>query len=176
MPSCSTCGLSVSETAAFCPICGTPMGRPASRPGTPSPSPAARPAEWPTPPQAQPLRRPAPTTLGEAIWAHRLALGILVAIAIIVVGGFTLLRFVEPRPYTMAKFDQIHRGMTLDQVEAVLGTPTKLHTFTNTKYAFFRDWDNPDGSGIEVEFHRESLDVPIPQAQVVAVTHTSGLR
>jgi hypothetical protein len=105
-----------------------------------------------------------------------LALGILSGIVILVVGGFGLLRFVEPRPYTMAKFDQIHRGLTLGQVETVLGTPTKLHTFTNTNYAFFRDWDNPDGSGIEVEFHRESLDVPISQAQVVAAVHTSGLR
>ena len=68
-------------------------------------------------------------------------------------------------PYTLAKYDEVQVGMTLDQVRGILGVgPTDGLAATGS--ASF-EWENGDNSGITVGFLN---------GRVRSKTHTPGLR
>jgi hypothetical protein len=153
MPSCRTCGLSMSETAEFCPTCGA---RPV---GETSAAAYARPP-WTSAEMAAPdgFTQSSPTTASTAKPSilpnnnTRLAIAAGVVVLVIVLTAVfmhAILSGARSERYTVAEYNRIKWGLTLAQVEAIIGGPPT----TQSQYpdgTASAQWVNPDGSRIWV--------------------------
>lgn len=163
MPFCSTCGLSISETAQFCPTCGTrALGE--SVPGT-----VARPlwAAADAAPLTDGFAPPDPiastTATRSALHSNstRIAITAVAAVLVVVlvaVFAHNLVTGSQGERYTEDMARQIHPGLSLTQVEAIMGAPPTSHVYpTDGSDSCF--WTNPDGSEVWANFTNDTVDV-----------------
>lgn len=151
MPFCGTCGLSMSETAGFCPTCGTRAagGTSASavaRPAWAGPE-ASAPDEWLAPVQLVTAPKAKPRSALDNDLA-RLAIAGAVAALVIVIAALCvhlIVSGIRSERYSVAKYEQITPGLSLTQVETALGgPPTSQRVLEDGTIAAY--WTNSDGS------------------------------
>lgn len=156
MPFCDTCGLSMSETAGFCPTCGTRAAGGtsagiAARPSWASPEEATPPDDWsaPSAPAAPPAAKPSVlhrNTTGLAI-AAGVVLLVIVLVAVFMHG---VVSGTGSEKYTQNEANQLQTGSSLAQVEALLGPPTSQ--MKESDGAMLYEWDNKDHSFVAARF------------------------
>lgn len=71
-------------------------------------------------------------------------------LACIVCLGAFVPALLSPRPDTKANLNRLHKGMTPEEVEAILG---EADIDSMGKHGKVKMWKNSDGSSTEVEFH-----------------------
>ena len=162
MPFCSTCGLSMSETAQFCPTCGTravgesvsaTMARPLWAGAEAAPSSDGF-ALSPIAPPAAKRSAPHGNTTRLAITA---AAAILV-IVLVAVFAHNIVTGAQGERYTQDKASKVAVGLSLAQVEAIMGAPpTSQVNYTNGAVGYF--WKNSDGSMVWVDFRNDASDL-----------------
>lgn len=153
----------VSETGTHCPTCGEPTGV-AAAPQEAPPGPSQPPTAGPQLPSANPSASPAAPVSGAgpapaSVKPVNIGLGVLVALVLIISGSWYFLNrqtIVTPsgqQKYTMAQFNQVQNGMTLQQVEGILGpgTPSVQGETAGISGAIY-EWQNDDGSNMNVQF------------------------
>ena len=164
MPLCSTCGLSISETAQFCPTCGTRAAG-ESAPGVVTrPTWAAADAAPPTDGFAPPDPIAPPSTTGQpALHRNRTRLAITAAAAVLVVVlvavfAHDLVTGFQGARYTQDMARQIHPGLSLAQVEAITGGPPTSRVYNRTIPGLGCFWTNADGSQVWAHFTNNAVD------------------
>ena len=180
MPSVSaSCGLSMSETAEFCPTCGTrTTGGSASGAGARplwAAAEAAPPYEPPydyypsAGPVAAPAAKPSAALHNDFTRLVIAAAGAVLVIVLVAVFMHVIFSGTATfERYTAAQYDRITKGLTLTQVEAILGPPTSQSQYQiRTASAV---WVNSDGWNSGWVFRTASSPGQIPWGRTGRVT------